>query len=73
MHACLQIGLEMLLDHSGVDPTKWAVVQIFYGGQLFANASALNAAFADATSGLNRQQACVRTTLQQLCFITCLV
>lgn len=52
----LQIGLEFLVDHSGNDPTKWSVVQIFYNGQVFANTTELNTAFLDTTSGLNRQQ-----------------
>lgn len=46
----------MLVDHSGNDPTQWSVVQIFYNGQVFANTTELNTAFADTTSGLNRQQ-----------------
>ena len=52
----MQIGLEMLVDHPGNDPTNWAVTQIFYGGQLYQNTTQLNTAFADTTSGLNRQQ-----------------
>ena len=54
----VQIGLEFLVDHSGNDPGKWAIVQIFYNGQVFANTTELNTAFADTTSGLNRQQVC---------------
>ncbi|EIE26972.1 amine oxidase catalytic domain-containing protein [Coccomyxa subellipsoidea C-169] len=50
------IGLEFLVDHRGNDPSKWAVTQIFYNGQVFGNTTELNTAFADTTSGLNRQQ-----------------
>ncbi|CAL5220606.1 g2648 [Coccomyxa viridis] len=50
------LGLEMLVDHPGNDPSNWAVTQIFYGGQLYQNTTQLNTAFADTTSGLNRQQ-----------------
>lgn len=53
---CVQIGLEMLVSHPGNDPTTWAVTQIFYNGQLYQNTTQLNTAFADTTSGLNRQQ-----------------
>lgn len=52
-----QIGLEMLVTHPGNDPSKWGIIQIFYNGQLFQNTTELNTAFADTTSGLNRQQA----------------
>ncbi len=52
----MQVGLEMLVSHPGNDPTDWAVTQIFYGGQLYQNTTQLNTAFADTTSGLNRQQ-----------------
>lgn len=52
----VQIGLEFLVDHRGNDPTKWAVTQIFYNGQVFANTTELNTAFMDTTSGLNRLQ-----------------
>lgn len=56
-HVCaVQIGLEFLVDHRGNDPSKWAVTQIFYNGQVFGNTTELNTAFADTTSGLNRQQ-----------------
>ena len=55
-----QIGLEMLVDHSGNDPSKWGITQIFYNGQVFANTTELNTAFADTTSGLNRQQVLYR-------------
>jgi hypothetical protein len=48
--------LEFLVDHHDNDPSKWSVLQIFYNGQMFANTTALNTAFADTTSGLNRQQ-----------------
>ena len=53
---CVQLGLEMLVSHPGNDPTTWAVTQIFYNGQLYQNTTQLNTAFADTTSGLNRQQ-----------------
>ena len=52
----LQIGLEMLVSHPGNDPSKWGITQIFYNGQMFSNTTQLNTAFADTTSGLNRQQ-----------------
>ena len=52
----VQIGLEFLVDHRGNDPTEWAVTQIFYNGQVFANTTELNTAFMDTTSGLNRLQ-----------------
>ena len=51
-----QIGLEMLMSHPGNDPSKWGITQIFYNGQMFGNTTQLNTAFADTTSGLNRQQ-----------------
>ena len=51
-----QVGLEMLVSHPGNDPNTWAVTQIFYNGQLYQNTTQLNTAFADTTSGLNRQQ-----------------
>ncbi len=53
---CMQVGLEMLISHPGNDPTNWAITQIFYNGQLYHNTTELNTAFADTTSGLNRQQ-----------------
>ena len=46
----------MLVSHPGNDPSKWGITQIFYNGQMFGNTTQLNAAFADTTSGLNRQQ-----------------
>ena len=55
----MQIGLEMLISHPGNDPSTWAITQIFYNGQVYQNTTQLNTAFADTTSGLNRQQ--VRT------------
>ena len=53
---CVQIGLEMLISHPGNDPSTWAITQIFYNGQVYQNTTQLNTAFADTTSGLNRQQ-----------------
>ena len=54
----VQVGLELLVDHSANDTSQWAVVGAYYGGQLFPNASALLDAWQHPVSShLTRVQA----------------
>lgn len=56
-----QVGLELLVDHAAADPGQWAVIGAYYGGQLFANTSALLDAWrSPGSSHLTRMQARAR-------------